>query len=62
MRELVFEITQETDGGYTAEALGEGIITQGDSWDDLRRNVADAVEGYYFDAEKPSPTPTKMAR
>jgi predicted RNase H-like HicB family nuclease len=53
MRELVFEITQESDGGYTAEALGESIFTQGDSWEDLRRNVADAVEAYFFDAEKP---------
>jgi hypothetical protein len=30
MKELVFEITQEADGGFTAEALGESIFTQGD--------------------------------
>jgi hypothetical protein len=28
MKELVFEVMQEADGGYTAEALGESIFTQ----------------------------------
>ena len=62
MRELVFEVTQEPDGGYTAEALGESIFTQGDSWEDLRRNVADAVEAYYFDAEKPARVRLRLIR
>jgi hypothetical protein len=34
MSELVFEITQEVDGGFVAEALGEGIFT--DTWEELR--------------------------
>jgi len=32
MKELVFEVIQEADGSYTAEALGESIFTQADSW------------------------------
>jgi hypothetical protein len=62
MRELVFEVSQESDGGYTAEALGEGIFTQGDTWEDLRRNVADAVEAYYFDGEKPPQVRLRLVR
>jgi len=31
MNELVFEIAQEADGGFTAEALGESIFTQADT-------------------------------
>jgi predicted RNase H-like HicB family nuclease len=54
MSELVFEITQESDGGYVAEALGEGIFTQADSWEELRSNVMEAVEAYYFDEPKPA--------
>jgi predicted RNase H-like HicB family nuclease len=50
MEELVFEVIQEADGGYVAECLGEDIFTQGDSWDDLRRNVLEAVKGFYFDS------------
>jgi predicted RNase H-like HicB family nuclease len=55
MSELVFEVTQEADGGYCAECLTESIVTEGDSWDELRTNVREAVRGYYFDQpEKPA--------
>lgn len=53
MKELVFEVSQEGDGGFVAEAIGEGIITQADTWDDLRRNVRDATEAYFFDSTPP---------
>jgi predicted RNase H-like HicB family nuclease len=53
MNELVFTVTQEADGGFVAEALGESIITQGDSWDELRRNVREAVAAFYFDRPAP---------
>jgi predicted RNase H-like HicB family nuclease len=49
MDELVFEITQETDGGFTAECLTEGIFTEGDNWEELRSNVREAVAAFYFD-------------
>ena len=47
--ELVFSVTQEADGGFVAECLSEAIFTQADSWEDLKRMVADAVQGYFFD-------------
>jgi hypothetical protein len=46
MKEIVFEVAQESDGGYTAEALGESIFTQADSWDDLKANVREAVQAF----------------
>jgi len=49
VNELVFEVTQEADGGYCAECLTESIVTEGNSWDELRTNVREAVRGYYFD-------------
>jgi predicted RNase H-like HicB family nuclease len=54
MNELVFEITQESDGGFVAEALGESIVTQADTWEELRTNVREAVKAYYFDRPAPS--------
>jgi predicted RNase H-like HicB family nuclease len=54
MSELVFEVTQEADGGFIAEALGENIVTEADSWEQLRANVKEAVEAYYFDEPKPA--------
>jgi len=52
--EIVFEVTQESDGGFCAECLTESIFTQGDTWDELRANVKEAVEAFYFDTQMPS--------
>ena len=49
MSELVFEVTQEDDGGFCAECLSESIFTQGDTWEALRKNVVEAVRAYFFD-------------
>ena len=54
MNELVFEVTQEADGGFVAEALGESIITQADTWEELRKNVREAVMAFYFDRPRPA--------
>ena len=54
MSGLLFEVTEDIDGGYVAECLTESIVTQGDTWEELRANVKDAVEGFYFDSERPS--------
>ncbi len=54
MSEIVFEVTQEADGGFVAECLNESIFTQADTWDELRRNVQDAISAFYFDRPHPS--------
>ena len=53
--EIIFEVSEdEVDGGYSASALGYGIHTQGDSVEDIRRNVREAVD-CYFDDTMPRP-------
>jgi predicted RNase H-like HicB family nuclease len=48
MNEILFEVREdEIDGGYTARALGYGIHTQGDTLDELRAMVKDAVQCYF---------------
>jgi hypothetical protein len=54
MNEIVFEVTQEADGGFCAECLTESIFTQGDTWGELRANVKEAVEAFYFSGTKPA--------
>lgn len=58
MKELVFDVIQEADGGYVAEALGESIITEADTWEKLRTNVREAVKAFYFD--QPAPTSIRL--
>jgi len=51
--EIIFEITEAIEGGYDARALGYGIFTQGDNWDDLKVMVKDAVLCYFDEGEAP---------
>jgi predicted RNase H-like HicB family nuclease len=48
MSEIIFEVCEdEADGGYTASALGYGIHTQGDTLEELRAKVKEAVSCYF---------------
>ena len=48
MSEIIFEVNEdEPDGGYSASALGFGIHTEGETLDELRRNVREAVDCYF---------------
>jgi predicted RNase H-like HicB family nuclease len=60
--ELIFKVIQESDGGYVAQCLTESIVTQGDTWEDLKDMVKDAVEGYFFDAPKPRSIRLQLVR
>jgi predicted RNase H-like HicB family nuclease len=48
--ELIFEIRDAEEGGYTARALGHSIFTEGDTWEELRDNVLEAVSLHFEDA------------
>lgn len=55
MSEIIFEVREdEVDGGYTANALGFGIHTQGETLEELRTMVKDAVK-CYFDENMEAP-------
>lgn len=50
MTEIIFEVHEdEVDGGYVATALGHAIATQGETLDELRRMVRDAVHCHFGD-------------
>ena len=53
MSEIIFEVRDdEVDGRFTAAALGHGIHTQGESLDELRRNIQEAVACHFATAEQ----------
>ena len=55
MSEIIFEVSEdEIDGGYSASALGYGIHTEGETIEEIRGNVREAVE-CYFDEAMPRP-------
>jgi predicted RNase H-like HicB family nuclease len=50
LMELIFEIRDAEEGGFYARALGHGIFTQGETWDELRDNLLEAVSLHFEDA------------
>jgi predicted RNase H-like HicB family nuclease len=62
MTEIIFEIAQDGDDGFTAEAIGENIFTQADSWEELRANVREAVQAFYFDSTPPRSIRLRLVR
>jgi predicted RNase H-like HicB family nuclease len=62
VNEIVFEVTQDADGGFSAECLTESIFTQGDSWGELRAHVKEAVEAFYFDRPRPATVRLHLVR
>jgi hypothetical protein len=51
--ELIFLVEETPEGGYTARGLGESIFTEADDLEELRRNVREAVECHFEEAEAP---------
>jgi predicted RNase H-like HicB family nuclease len=50
MTEIIFEVREdEVDGGYVATALGHAIATEGETIDELREMVRDAVQCHFGD-------------
>jgi hypothetical protein len=47
--ELIFEVRDAEEGGYTARALGYAIFTEAETWDALRVNVLEATSLHFED-------------
>ena len=60
--EITFEVTEAIEGGYNARALGYGIFTQAEDWDELKEMVVEASECYFEDGCAPSVVRLRMAR
>jgi predicted RNase H-like HicB family nuclease len=48
--ELIFEIRDAEEGGFFARALGPAIFTEGETWEELRANLLEAVSLHFEDA------------
>jgi predicted RNase H-like HicB family nuclease len=57
MEEIIFEVREdEVEGGFVATALGHAIATQGETVEELREMVRDAVRCHFGDGA-PGPMP-----
>jgi hypothetical protein len=47
--ELIFEVRDAGEGGFCARALGHGIFTEGETWEELRANFLEATSVHFED-------------
>ena len=55
-RVLQFFIQNSEEGGYTAEAVGYSIYTQGETLDEVVGNIKEAVECHFGEDKKFDPS------
>jgi len=53
MSEIIFIVENADEGGYTAKALGHSIFTEGETLDELKENVKDAIRCHFDEKEIP---------
>jgi hypothetical protein len=53
MDELIFQVEQAAEGGYTARALGASIFTEAENIESLREQVRDAVRCHFEEGKGP---------
>ncbi|MDO9010525.1 MAG: hypothetical protein Q7U78_01780 [Gallionella sp.] len=53
MKEILFLVEDDPEGGFIARALGASIFTEADTLPELRRMVQDAVHCHYDAGEMP---------
>lgn len=54
VRELIFEVREADEGGYTARAMGPSIFVQAEDRAGLDSEIRDAVECHFEAGEMPA--------
>jgi len=53
MKEIIFIVEESQDGGYFARAVNHSIIAQGETMEELRNMISDAVCCHFVEEEMP---------
>jgi predicted RNase H-like HicB family nuclease len=54
VKEIIFLVEDDPEGGYSARALGHSIYTQGDTKEEVKQNITDAISCHF---DKPEDMP-----
>ena len=54
MNEVIFVVEDSAEGGYEARALSNSIFTEGETLDDLKQNIREAVRCHFDEGNAPS--------
>jgi len=53
MDEIIFVVTEDAEGGFSARALGEAIFTEAEDLATLKERVRDAVRCHFEEGKAP---------
>ena len=53
MSEIIFIVESADEGGYTARALGYSIFTEGETLNELKENIKEAVKCHFDEKDRP---------
>jgi len=59
VKEIIFLIEEDPEGGYTAKALEHSIFTEGETLEEIKKNIKDALK-VHFDNEKDIPRVVRL--
>jgi hypothetical protein len=52
MTEIIFIVVESPEGGYEAKALGYSVFTEGETIDELKKNIKEAIQ-CHFEVDAP---------
>lgn len=52
-KEIIFVVEESAEGGYEAKALGHSIFTEGETCEELKQMVQDAVKCHFEETVRP---------
>jgi len=53
MKEFIFLVEDDPEGGYTAQALGHSIFTEGETLSEVKKNIKDALKCHFDEGDLP---------
>lgn len=54
MKEIIFLIEESEEGGYEARAMGYSIFTEGETYEEVKANIKEAVKCHFEQGNIPS--------
>ena len=55
VNEMIFLVEEDPEGGFTAQALGHSIFTEGETLEEIKENIKKAIR-CHFDKEEDIPS------
>ena len=52
-KEIIFLIEESIEGGYEARAIGQSIFTEGETYEEIKMNIKDAIKCHFEEDNMP---------